>query len=106
MIAYDSHVHTAFSTDSDTPMEQMVRRGIQNGLRGITFTDHMDYHFPTDYVWNNAENGGLPPFTFDMDLYTEQIKNLKEIYQPDIEIYCGVEIGLKEDAREENVRLC
>ncbi len=46
MVYYDSHVHTAFSTDSDTQMEQMVLQGIQNGLHGLTFTDHMDYHFP------------------------------------------------------------
>ena len=49
MIRYDSHVHTSFSTDSDTPMEEMVLTGIQKHLSGITFTDHMDYHFPLKY---------------------------------------------------------
>lgn len=103
MIYYDSHVHTAFSTDSDAPMEQMVRRGIQNGLRGITFTDHMDYHFPSQYDWNTED--ARPPFTFDMDSYVGQIETFREIYKNDIDIYCGVEIGLKEDAVDDNVKL-
>lgn len=103
MIYYDSHIHTAFSTDSDTPMEQMVRQGIQNGLRGLTFTDHMDYHFPPQYDWDTTES--CPPFTFDMDSYTGQIRVLQEAYKNDIRIYCGVEIGLKKDAVDDNVKL-
>lgn len=103
MIYYDSHIHTAFSTDSDTPMEQMVQQGIQNGLRGITFTDHMDFHFPSGCQWNTKKT--CPPFTFDLDSYVRQINVLQESYKNDIRIYCGVEIGLKEDAVDDNVKL-
>lgn len=100
MIYYDSHVHTAFSTDSKTPMADMVRQGIQNQLKAITFTDHMDYHFPLKYNWDTSE--GTAPFTFDIDRYIARITELKQLYQGQIDLYCGVEIGLKEDASIDN----
>ncbi len=103
MIQHDSHIHTAFSTDSETPMEKMIQQGIQNKLVGITFTDHMDYEFPNIYDWDCPE--GLPPFTFDLEKYVSSIRNFKKIYQSYIHIYTGVEIGLKEDAYEQNVTL-
>ncbi len=104
MIAYDSHVHTSFSTDSDTLMEQMVLQGIQNGLEGITFTDHMDYHFPLTYSnWQTPD--GMPPFTFDVDRYLSCLSGLKEKYHEKIDLFYGVEIGLKKDAWQENVAL-
>ena len=70
MIRYDSHVHTSFSTDSDTPMEEMVLTGIQKHLSGITFTDHMDYHFPLKYVKNEKCKA---PFSFDFEEYLSRI---------------------------------
>lgn len=100
MITYDSHVHTSFSTDSDTPMESMVLQGIENGLEGITFTDHMDYHFPLKYNWGKADGGA--PFTFDVERYFSAISELKKKYEDKIALYYGVEIGLKKDAWEEN----
>lgn len=103
MITYDSHVHTSFSTDSDTPMESMILAGIKNGLEGITFTDHIDYHFPLKYNWNKGDNKA--PFTFDLDRYFSSISKWKEVYKDKIEIYYGVEIGLKQDARDDNLIL-
>lgn len=104
MIAYDSHVHTSFSTDSETPMEHMVLQGIQNGLEGITFTDHMDYHFPLTYR-NWQAPGGMPPFTFDVDRYISCISELREKYRGKIALFYGVETGLKKDAWEDNLTL-
>lgn len=104
MIAYDSHVHTSFSTDSGTPMEHMVLQGIQNGLEGITFTDHMDYHFPLTYDKRQTPDD-MPPFTFDVDRYLSCLSGLKEKYHEKIDLFYGVEIGLKKDAWEENVAL-
>ena len=100
MINYDSHVHTDFSTDSETPMEDMVRQGIKIGLAGIVFTDHMDYHFPMKYDWKLSE--GMLPFIFDLESYLARITTLKEAYQDTIELLYGVEIGLKTDAIEDN----
>lgn len=101
MIYHDSHVHTLFSTDSSTPMASMVRRGIENGLHGITFTDHMDYHFPDRY---RDEDGGTP-FAFDPEAYLYEISQVRERYGDQIRIYAGVELGLKEDAAEQNIAL-
>lgn len=106
MIQYDSHVHTSFSTDSDTPMEEMVRTGIQAHLQGITFTDHMDYHFPSKYIKKDDMTGtAKAPFSFDFEKYLLRIKELKDLYSGSIQLYCGVEMGLKEDAWEPNWKL-
>lgn len=106
MITYDSHVHTAFSTDSDTPMEEMVIQAVTNGLRGITFTDHMDYNFPPTYDKRDEDCTNAPAlFTFDLEQYLSQIGHLKEKYRDTIQICYGVELGLKKDAKEKNVRL-
>lgn len=100
MIAYDSHVHTSFSTDSDTPMEEMVRQGIKNGLRGIAFTDHMDFNFPLKYRWDTSSS--MPPFLFSLPDYHSHIRKLRHRYRDDIQIFFGVEMGLKLDALTEN----
>lgn len=104
MIGYDSHVHTSFSTDSDTPMEDMVRQGIRNGLKGIVFTDHMDFNFPLKYRWDTSS--GMPPFLFSLPDYHSCVRELKRKYKNDIQIFFGVEMGLKMDARTENHALC
>jgi len=42
----DSHLHTAFSTDSDTPAERQIEKAISLGMRSVCITDHMDMDFP------------------------------------------------------------
>ncbi len=106
MIRYDSHVHTSFSTDSDTPMEEMILTGIQKHLTGITFTDHMDYHFPLKYVKNDDKNKtAKAPFSFEIEEYLSRIHELRDLYSDRIKLYCGVEMGLKEEAWESNWKL-
>ena len=39
----DYHVHTQFSDDSETPMEDAVLHAIAVGLGEICFTEHIDY---------------------------------------------------------------
>ena len=43
MFKADYHVHTAFSCDSEVPMEEMIKTGINKGLTEIAFTDHVDF---------------------------------------------------------------
>ena len=50
MILTDSHMHTAFSSDSDTPMETMIQGAISKGLTSICITDHHDIDFPLLFV--------------------------------------------------------
>ena len=43
----DYHMHSAFSDDSQAPMEDMVRRALELGLAEICFTEHVDYGVKT-----------------------------------------------------------
>lgn len=86
MILTDYHVHSEFSSDSETPMEQMIERALQLGLKKLCFTDHMDYDYPKA---SNLE------FYFDPDAHFKKLTELKERYQGKIEILNGIEIGLQ-----------
>lgn len=88
MIHSDNHVHTSFSSDSDTPMERMLQEAIRQGYSSICFTDHLDLDFP--------DMGNGMDFMLDIDAYRAEIKRLSAVY-PDIEIRTGIEIGLKPD---------
>jgi histidinol-phosphatase (PHP family) len=87
MIIADYHVHSDFSSDSKAPMEQMIEKGIQEGLKILCFTDHMDYDYPpysSDYS-----------FLFDPDEYVKRIDTLKKRCGKDIELLTGIELGLQ-----------
>lgn len=87
MIRSDNHIHTSFSSDSETPMEAMIERGRALGLTSLCFTDHMDYGFPEKYEMD---------FVFSPEDYFAKIKALS-VANPDIILRTGVELGLKED---------
>ncbi len=96
MIQSDNHVHTAFSTDSTTPMEDMLKRAIELGFTSICFTDHMDYGFP-------SEDGKIE-FLLDTPAYFDEMKRLEKIY-PQIQIRRGIELGIKEDVVDKCINL-
>lgn len=96
MIRSDNHVHTHFSSDSNTPMEDMLLRAKELGLSSICFTDHMDYGFPFEKYQMD--------FLFSFDDYAAEIKRLSAKY-PDFPIRTGVELGLKHDILETAVTL-
>ena len=84
----DYHVHTAFSDDSDYPMEQVVRDAIALGLEELCFTDHVDF-----------DGVGLPPA--DIAARNAEIEALKGQF-PDIDISFGMEFGMKDKAAYED----
>lgn len=86
MILTDSHMHTAFSSDSDTPMEEMIKKAIQLGLTSICLTDHYDMDFPP--IYDHMD------FQLDTSSYIEEFFRLKEIYNKDMDLRIGVELGL------------
>ncbi len=86
MIIADYHVHSNFSGDSPAPMEQMIERAIQLGLKKLCFTDHMDYDYPPM---------GDIPFVFDPEPYVAKLQTLKDYYANQIEILTGIELGLQ-----------
>lgn len=89
MITSDSHMHTAFSTDSDAPARAMVEGAIQKGLTSICITDHWDEDFPF------YEDLGEGAFRFDLEQYFRELEELKEEYADKIEVRIGIELGLQ-----------
>lgn len=81
----DFHLHSSFSTDSKTPMEEMVKRGIGLGLKTMCFTEHMDFDFPMNEL----------DFQLDTKSYQTELFGLKEKYCSQIELLFGVELGLQ-----------
>lgn len=86
MIIADYHVHSDFSSDSQTPMEQMIEQAIRLGLQKICFTDHMDIDYPPVSQLS---------FIFDPVPYYAKLEKLKEKYNKQIKILTGIELGLQ-----------
>lgn len=84
---YDYHMHCSFSADSNTPMEDMINKSIDLGLKEICFTDHVDYSIIT----NNIEED----HTIDYDEYFRNIEYFQTKYKDKIIIKKGVELGLQ-----------
>jgi histidinol-phosphatase (PHP family) len=92
----DSHIHTLFSSDSQTPARMQVERAIELGMESMYITDHQDFDFPEDVY-------GMS-FQFDTDSYFQLIRTLKEEYQERIDIRPGVELGLMPHLKDQLVR--
>lgn len=84
---WDCHMHSEFSSDSPTPMEEMIRASIDRHLSGICFTEHLDPDFPTT-------PDGLD-FSLDIPAYRQKLEKLQEIYRDKISIRFGIELGLQ-----------
>ena len=87
----DYHLHSSFSGDSDTPMEEMIQKGIQLGLPAMCFTEHLDPDFPE----------GDCSFDLDLPAYEKKLRELKKKYWDKIQIYFGLELGLQPHLTEE-----
>lgn len=88
---YDFHLHTSFSSDSQAPMETMIQKGVDLGLPGICFTEHMDLDFPP----------GELTFLTDLPVYEKTCRELKEKYAGVISVFFGLELGLQPHLKEE-----
>lgn len=89
-ITYDIHTHSAYSTDSGTPVREQIEAARKKGLSGICLTDHMDYDFPEDIM----ETQDTPPFVFDYKAYQKELNGYRSQYS-DMWIGTGVECGLQ-----------
>lgn len=88
-ITADFHLHTSFSGDSDTPMEQMILRGIELGLTQMCFTEHNDFDFPV------SEKSLPGRWEVNPDSYLYDFLKLRETYADQITLSFGVELGLQ-----------
>lgn len=96
MITADCHLHSSFSGDSDTPMEEMVLQGIAQGLDTMCFTEHNDFEYP------DAEDLDGKIFLLNTDSYLYELANLKEKYAGKIRLLFGVELGLQPEVVRQN----
>ncbi|MFI3209672.1 MAG: histidinol-phosphatase HisJ family protein [Peptostreptococcaceae bacterium] len=81
---FDYHMHSNFSKDSKAPMEDMIKRSIELGIKEICFTDHMEHNAKGDSTWVVNYND-----------YFNEYNLLKEKYQKYISIKIGIEMGLQ-----------
>lgn len=81
MIA-DYHVHTLFSDDSEYPMEDCIRHGIELGIEEICFTEHVDYGVKTD-------------LNCDLEAYYREFLRCQKLFQGEISLKFGVEAGVQ-----------
>lgn len=86
MITSDIHMHSSFSSDSESPMESMIQGAAARGLKTICFTEHLDYEYPSA--------DGTVLFDVDMAAYEKKLFELKNKYKNDIEVLFGIEFGL------------
>ena len=91
----DYHLHSSFSGDSTTPMEDMILKGIELGLTSMCFTEHMDM----DFIYNTPEEEGI--FELNTDAYLYDLIKYKEKYADKIQILFGVELGVQPQLRKE-----
>jgi len=82
---FDYHMHSSFSADCSTPMEDTIESAIQKGLTEICFTEHVDYDYPDPTI----------QFALDTTMYDKKIKEMQEKYEGQISIKKGVEIGVQ-----------
>ena len=78
----DLHVHTRFSSDSQTPMEAHVLRAIALGLETVCFTDHVDFN-PVDFGY----------LFYQPDAFFAELRALRERYGDRVELLAGMEFG-------------
>lgn len=86
-VLWDCHMHSSFSADSPTPMEDMIKQAIQTRLTGICFTEHLDPDYP--------KTPDKLEFSLDIPSYHSQLMKLKDAYKEQIEIHFGIELGLQ-----------
>lgn len=93
---WDNHMHCNFSGDSEADPLDMINTAKSKGLRGITFTDHLDLGYPEEYGF------------FDLDLenyYPTHHKLALENSDDNFTILTGMEVGLQPWAKEDNEKI-
>lgn len=99
-ILCDYHMHSSFSFDSETPMEQQVQSAMHKGLEEICFTEHVDLDWP----YENSPAKDSIPYTIDFDAYRREFLRMQSLYGMQIGLHFGVEIGLSLYAMDKSVQ--
>lgn len=93
----DYHVHSAYSDDSEYPLEQVIRDAVAMGMDEICLTDHVDYGIKVD--WDEDGEipyyGSRPRMNVDYPRYMAQLHELQQRYGDRIRIKIGLEFGMQ-----------
>lgn len=79
----DIHMHTTFSPDAENSPVDMIKAGVNNGIKILGISDHYDLDLSC-------------PFSFqisDLNSYTNSVNSLKDKFP--IELLTGIEIGIQ-----------
>ncbi|MBQ8814121.1 MAG: histidinol-phosphatase HisJ family protein [Lachnospiraceae bacterium] len=79
---YDSHMHSKNSHDGKETLDALCQTAIEKGVKGIAVTDHIDMH---SYVRRNA--------WVTLKQSIADIREAREKYKGQLEVFCGVELG-------------
>ena len=109
-ITADYHLHSSFSGDSDTPMEEMILKGIELGLTRMCFTEHHDFDYPITEPASDSDGTSESDldivtegmFLLNPDAYLYDLLKLREKYAGRITLLFGVELGLQPHLSKEN----
>lgn len=89
---WDTHMHSYFSGDSTADPRDMIRSAIDKNLKGICFTDHLDYDYREDPTL----------FLLDLPAYEKEIHALQQEFAQTFPIRYGIEIGLQPHVTADN----
>ncbi|MCX7709661.1 MAG: histidinol-phosphatase HisJ family protein [Clostridia bacterium] len=82
---FDCHLHSNFSGDSQMSVDEACEKAISLGLKGIAFTDHLDYDYP-DYE---------EVFMINFDQYSKFMDQTKLKYNHRLKVLKGIEVGIQ-----------
>lgn len=94
-ILADYHVHSTFSGDAKSDMEDIVKAAISGGLKEICFTEHNDIDFP----YPKGEEG---MFELNTDSYLYDLLSMRRDYGDKLKIGFGVELGMQTQIAQAN----
>jgi histidinol-phosphatase (PHP family) len=83
----DFHVHSDFSSDSETPLETMVTAAIASGITDLAITDHVDYDYDL--------TADITSWEIDEAAYDNAIETFSTQYGASIKLYKGIEFGVQ-----------
>lgn len=81
-IKCDTHIHSRFSMDCKTEIEDLCRSAVEKGLKVICITDHLDY---------DKRSASLS--CYHVKDYFEEVDKYREIYKDELIILRGVEFS-------------
>lgn len=78
----DLHIHTEYSCDSEAIMEDYLKKAIENNMKYICFTDHVDFN-KNDYGYGY----------YNADKFFETYNKMQERYGDKIHLLSGIEFS-------------